>query len=325
MKITLYGTRGSLPAPLRNVEYQDKIKEILHLFLERKVSSPEEIAEFFEFLPDHLKYTGGGDTTSLMVESDKGRTYIVDLGSGVRNAGNYLLQSGFLQGDGILDIFITHTHWDHIQGLMFFKPFYIPSTKINFYSPYKDLEERFVYQMEPRFFPVDYYATLSKKTFNLFEKGNVQEFEDGIKVECYPLKHPGGSYAYKFTENGKIFIFATDAEFTGEDLELIISMGDFFGNADYLVIDSQYTLDESFKKFDWGHTSYTMAANCATMWGVKNLVLTHHEPDYNDKKVFSIVEEAQEHKVHLGGQDLNIILAREGLEINLWAKNFFVF
>lgn len=317
MKIKLYGTRGSLPAPLTNFEYQTKVKEILALALEKNINQKEEIEEFFDLLPDQLKYTGGGDTTSIMIESDKGRKYIVDLGSGVRNAGNDLLKSGFLQGDGKLDIFVTHTHWDHIQGLMFFKPFFIPSTNIDFFSPYPDLEKRFVYQMEPRFFPVDFYVTLSKKTFNLVEKGDVQQFDDGMKVECYPLKHPGGSYAYKFTENGKIFIFATDAEFTGDDLELIISMSEFFGGADYLVIDSQYTLDESFKKFDWGHTSYTMAVNCATIWGVKNLILTHHEPDYNDNKLFSIVEEAQEHKMHLGGKDVNIILAREGLEINI--------
>jgi phosphoribosyl 1,2-cyclic phosphodiesterase len=315
VKVNLYGTRGSLPAPLRNVEYKEKVMEILELFLEKKIHSKQDIQSFFDFLPDHLKFTGGGDTTCITVTSGSGKNYIVDLGSGVRNVGNHLLQTGFMGTDKVLEIFVTHTHWDHIQGLMFFKPFYIPGVTINFYSPYEDLKERFIYQMQPKFFPVDFGITMSKKSFNLVKQGQKLDFPDGMSVECFPLKHPGGSFAYKFIENGKIFIFATDAEFVGDDMELIIQMTDFFGGADYLVIDSQYTLDESFKKFDWGHTSYTMAVNCATIWGVKNLVLTHHEPDYNDKKVFSILEESLEHKVHLGGKDVNILLAREGMEL----------
>ncbi|MCB1159030.1 MAG: MBL fold metallo-hydrolase, partial [Leptospiraceae bacterium] len=284
MKITLYGTRGSLPAPLRNSEYKEKVLEILERFHEKTITDKSEIKEFFEYLPPQLKYTGGGDTTCVHLSSEKGKTYVLDLGSGVRNVGNDLLKSGFLGGDKVLEVFITHTHWDHIQGLMFFKPFYIPGVSLNFYSPYPDLEERFIYQMQPKYFPVDFNMTMSKKNFKSIHPGDRIEFDDGIKVECHPLKHPGGSYAYKFSENGKVFIFATDAEFTGEDIPAIRDMADFFGGADYLIIDSQYTLDESFKKFDWGHTSYTMAVNCATVWGVKNLILTHHEPDYDDKK-----------------------------------------
>jgi ribonuclease BN (tRNA processing enzyme) len=82
-------------------------------------------------------------------------------------------------------------------------------------------------------------------------------------------------------------------------------------------LDSQYTLDESFAKFDWGHTAYTMAVNIATQWKVKNLALTHHEPAYDDKKVFGIWEEALEHKSHLRTSKVKIHLAREGMSFKI--------
>jgi ribonuclease BN (tRNA processing enzyme) len=138
-----------------------------------------------------------------------------------------------------------------------------------------------------------------------------------MKISFTPLKHPGGSHAYKFQEGGKTFIFATDCEFTGNDMELIRNMSSFFNGADVLVIDSQYTLDESFNKFDWGHTAYTMAVNCATIWNIETLFLTHHEPAYTDKKVYGILDEAIEHKRHLGGSPLEIKLAREGYILDL--------
>lgn len=316
MKITLYGTRGSLAAPMRNQDYQEKMYEILKLYSEKNIQGPEEIPAFFESLPEYLKYTAGGDTTCINVVSDLGKEYMLDCGTGGRNLGNDLLKRGFL-GKGVLEVFVTHTHWDHIQGFPFFKPIYIPGNVLNFHSPFEDLEDRLIRQQIQEFFPIGFHATASKKNFHTMQRGEEVSFEDGMKISYHPLKHPGGSFAYKFVENGKTFIFATDAEFTGTDMETIIGMSEFFGNADILVLDTQYTLDESFKKFDWGHTCYTMAVNSATIWNIKKLVLTHHEPDYSDQKVFGILEESKEHKFHLGGPPLEIVLAREGMQINL--------
>ncbi len=317
MNIKLYGTRGSLPAPLKNQDYKNKIMEILESFVDRAEFSKDTIPDFFQSLPDYLKFTAGGDTTCVTVTSNAGNTYVVDCGTGGRTLGDELLKTELGKGKGELNIFITHTHWDHIQGFPFFKPMYIPGNLLNFYSPFKDLEERLVLQQQKEFFPMPFHGTASQKNFHYLEENEEIRFSDGLVVDFHPLKHPGGSYAYRFRENGKTFIFATDAEFTGEDMPEIKNKSKFFGNADLLVIDSQYTLDESFAKFDWGHTSYTMAVNCATIWEVKNLVLTHHEPAYNDKKVFDILEEAIEHKKNLGGSKLNIHLAREGLQFHI--------
>lgn len=312
MKIKLYGTRGSIPSPLTNNAYQEKVFEILNLFKD----SQDEIKTFFQNLPNHLQFTGGGDTTCISVTSDSGKVFMVDCGTGGRGLGDELIRTEFGKGKGILEIFFTHTHWDHIQGLPFFKPVYVPGNQINFHSPYTDLEARLIQQQVKEFFPMPFHGTASTKKFHTIRRGEPIQYGT-MKIDFYPLKHPGGSYAYKFVEDGKTFIFATDAEFTGDDMDLIRSMAPFFNGADVLVLDSQYTLDESFAKFDWGHTSYTMAVNCATIWNVKTLVLTHHEPAYDDQKIYEILEEAQMHKTHLGGNPLEIMLAREGLIIDL--------
>jgi ribonuclease BN (tRNA processing enzyme) len=132
------------------------------------------------------------------------------------------------------------------------------------------------------------------------------------------MKHPGGSMAYRFTEKDKRFVFATDAEFTADYLETFTpEQNSFFSDADLLVIDSQYTLDEAFKKFDWGHTSYTMAINCAMKWKTKRLVLTHHEPAYFDEKLFTIKTNAVEHRNAMDDTVPEIIMGREGLSIEV--------
>jgi ribonuclease BN (tRNA processing enzyme) len=142
--------------------------------------------------------------------------------------------------------------------------------------------------------------------------------EDDLVVDFYPLKHPGGSFAYRFKQAGKTFIFATDAEFTGE----VFEKGhedtlDFFKNADLLIIDAQYTLDESFMKFDWGHTSYTMAVNCGLRWNVKKLVLTHHEPAYQDSKLYENYQAAIEHGENCKNETMKIYIATEGMIFNI--------
>jgi len=284
-----------------------------------QAGSTVSASEFWKSLPYHLKFVSGSDTTCLTVRTEGGSIYVLDLGTGSRNVGDELVAEYFQNKEQKdVQILITQTHWDHIQGLPFFKPIYFPDFTLKFFSPFPNLRERFVKQQQGEFFPVEFEGTGSRKEFTLFYPGDVLHFDEDIKVECHPLKHPGGSFAYKFTQkNGKVFIFATDAEFTGQDMQLIHDYSSFFEGADLLVLDTQYTLDESFSKFDWGHTSYTMAVNCASIWKVRNLVLTHHEPAYSDEKIHWIYQEALKHQRHMGNKRLKIHLAREGLKFHL--------
>ena len=173
--------------------------------------------------------------------------------------------------------------------------------------------------MRAPFFPAPFDGTASGKNFITLEKGENLPLhpEKGLEIDIHPLKHPNGCFAYRFRQNGKSFVFATDCEFTGESLELGGPDMDFFRDADLLILDSQYTLDESFTKFDWGHTSYTMAVNCGVRWKVKNLVLTHHEPSYSDDKLNENYLDALDHCKYNDSDKMNIFMAREGMTFTL--------
>ncbi len=321
MEVKLWGVRGSLPSPLSNTEYRGKIREIVRRAAQSGVGNDDaSIGSFIDDLPDTLKHTYGGNTTCVTVTSDSGRMYIVDCGTGFRRLGDELMKGDCGRGTGVLYILLTHNHWDHIQGIPFFKPLYVPGNLLKFYSPYKNQKDLLMRQMEPPCFPARFNGTASTKEYHLLDSANLTpvEFDDGMVVDFYPLKHPNGSYAYRFRQNGKTFVFATDAEFTGEMLEEGGEISDhFFGNADLLILDSQYTLDESFSKFDWGHTSFTMAVNCGLRWNTKKLVLTHHEPAYSDEKLYENFLSAVEHRDNQNNETLKIYMATEEMEFTI--------
>ncbi|HRX16191.1 MAG TPA: MBL fold metallo-hydrolase [Spirochaetota bacterium] len=295
MKIELWGVRGSLPTPLTNNEYQLRVRSIIEATL-KNGSSDATIDDIIGLLPPHVSTLYGGNTTCVTVTSKKGNLVILDAGTGLLPLGDKLITREAGEGRLTANFFFTHTHWDHIQGLPFFKPLYIKGNRFIFNSPIKDLQERLNYQQKFKFFPREFDDTDSIKEFNQLKANESYKVDDSLIVDFIPLRHPGGSFAYRFREGEKNFIFSTDVEFRGNAVESFTpDHGDFFCAADLLILDSQYTLDEAFAKFDWGHTSYSMAVNCGINWKVKKLVLTHHEPSYSDEKLASIYHDAKEH------------------------------
>jgi len=319
MQIRLWGVRGSLPSAINNEEYTGKLVRILDLAIKTQLKKKEDVNNFLSGLPDELRYVFGGDTTCVTVKSDSGKLYILDCGTGIRRLGNVLMNEDCGKGKGNLNIMITHNHWDHLQGLPFFRPIYVPGNVLNFYSPYKKQQEYLENQMSSPYFPATFQGTASIKNYHFIEHAlnTPLQLEEDLFVSIYPLKHPQGCFAYKFRQKNKTFIFATDTEFTGETIEASSPATDFFKNADILILDSQYTLDEAFLKADWGHTSYTMAVNCATNWNVKKLIMTHHEPAYSDDILQENYLLALEHAQLLSDVRTEILLAREGMIFDL--------
>ena len=131
------------------------------------------------------------------------------------------------------------------------------------------------------------------------------------------MSHPGNSYAYAVTENGHKFVYATDVELNHPDFVRTKEHDDFFGGADVLVIDSQYTVEEAYAKQGWGHSAFCYAIDFAVAWKVKKLYLFHHDPMYDDRKLNSILQSAHWYADYSAKNAVVVDLATEGLEIKL--------
>lgn len=311
MKIKFWGVRGSLPTPLTNAQVQGKISAVVQRIEAKDIESPESRDAFLARLPRYLFGTVGGNTTCLEVRLSDDTLIIIDGGSGITDLGNELKR----RKENIRNyhIFITHFHWDHLQGIPFFPAISDPKVTITFYSPVERLEEYIRGQMRFPYFPVT--LDIMPATFRFVVlKENSMKIKNA-EIHWRKMKHPGGCYSYKIEENGRNVIFSTDTELSETDFEKSDENTAFYRNGDILIMDSQYTLGEAIEKYDWGHSSYSLAVDFSAAWGIKNLVLFHHEPLYDDKKTHSILKSSSWYLNHLEQRGIKIYLAQEGLEL----------
>ena len=246
MKVTFYGTRGTMP-----------------------------VAD--------LNYTRfGGNTACILVAFSTGRVAILDAGTGIRKLGNDLLRSSHEQF-GNISIILSHTHWDHIQGFPYFELAYDP--RRNFTISIcgkgrmgKDLKSIFSTQMQNDFFPVSLEEMGAKFTF-LQPDITTYEHPSGIKLEASKHSHRGDAYGYRIEEGGKTLVYCTDVEHKDGIDPNVVALSK---NADLLIHDAQYTPDELKVKRGWGHSSWEQAIEVAERAGVKKLALFHHDPEHND-------------------------------------------
>ncbi len=319
MKVQFWGVRGSIGTPVKPISVQQKIRKILSYASPADILDDQSIDRFLKSLPFSLRETYGGNTTCLEIRSKNDDLIIVDAGTGLRDLGVKLMKEGFLEGEGECAMLFTHTHWDHIQGLPFFGPFYIPGNKFDIHSVTENLEDRLRYQHSERHFPIGFDGMQATKSFT---QHNVEDEWDlfGIKITHKMVRHPGGSYSYHMTEDDKVLIFCTDAEFKVEDMDNIEEYLDYFQGADVLIFDTQYTFEEQLQKIDWGHSSASIATDIALKAGVKKLVLFHHDPSYDDEKLDEVYLRALRYKEMVDvdrNSALEIVMAHEGLELEV--------
>jgi len=316
MNIKIWGCRGSKTTPLTNADIESKIKKVLEQTSSVDITSEEAINSFLNSLPFSQKNTYGGNTTCITV-SFGNQKLIIDCGSGFVSLGKDLMTGDFSKGQGVADILMTHTHWDHIQGIPFFEPFYVKGNRFTFHSPIENLHERLIHQQQSEFFPISFDSMASEKIFKLI---NSEEdfFIGDAKIFTKEMPHPGTSYGYRIEHGGKTFVYTGDCEFNTTELDKIDSYGKFFSNAELLIFDAQYTFGESIKKLNWGHSSAFMALDIAAMFGVKHIVLFHHNPAYNDAKLDEILADTTSYqKMHEKMQHTFVEAAYDGLEISI--------
>lgn len=313
MRIQFWGVRGSIPAPQLPFQFKSKISAILERLTSEDIKTPENRERFLATLPPWLFGTVGGNTPCVSVASGSSKEMIVfDAGSGIREFGMAMLKEKPKRDH--YHIFFSHFHWDHIQGLPFFNPAYDPSVTIDFYSPVKNLETALIGQMTSPYFPVHMESMGSKKRFHLL----LDPFKLGeLQVSHRKMNHPGDSYSYKITEKGRNIIFATDTELSTNDFQKTEENSVYFENIDCIILDSQYTLGEAIEKYNWGHSAFSLAVDFAANWGIKQLILYHHDPTYDDRKLFTMLQSARWYTERMGVKGIEISLAMEGMEVNV--------
>jgi len=263
MKIRFWGVRGSIPAPAK------------------------DSAEF------------GGNTSCVEIVLSNGHSIIIDAGTGIRQLGlDYISRQGASRN---LHLFVSHAHWDHIQGFPFFVPIFLADFTVNIYS-HLDMRQVLNHQMQPPFFPVKLADLGSKINFHQLNGAPIEV--EGAKISFVSLYHPQAVYGFRIDEGGKSVVYSSDTEHDNEKADA--ALVEFSKDADVLLYDAQYTPDQYAKgRVGWGHSTYLAAADIVNRADVKKLVLFHHEPTHNDEALRGIENLAKE-------VFPNTISAREG-------------
>ena len=232
----------------------------------------------------------GGNTSCVEVQCGD-RHIVLDTGTGMRLLGQRFLRD---RKRVQVSVFYSHMHWDHIQGLPFFTPLYIPGTEIDFHGP-KELTSALVAQMSDPGFPVRFGDVPAKVSFNELTEGMTIRLDADTTVTCAKLNHPGGVLAYRVQYKDHAIVYATDTEhYSCPDPKLVRLAKD----ADLLIYDAQYD-DEEYAgrrgapRTGWGHSTFTEGVRVADAAGVKQLALYHHDPAHSDAHVRAIEESAQ--------------------------------
>ena len=312
MKVKFWGTRGSIPTPISPLAIENKIRQALRGANGVDLSSDAAIERYLECLPLTIRQTVGGNTSCVEVRAGE-QLLILDAGSGLRLLGGELMKEKFGKGQGEADILLTHPHWDHIQGMPFFVPGFIPGNRLTFHSARTDLEAVFVGQQVETYFPVQLNqlrATLEFKHIPAETWSQIGE------LRVYPLRlsHPGESYGYRIEYDGKSMVYATDSEYKSMTPQSTQKFIDFFQGTDLLIFDAQYTLSDALDKVDWGHSTPLMGAELAYRAGVHRLLLFHHDPLADDQTIYGGLKQAETYLTRRGS-DCEVMVASEGLEI----------
>ncbi len=274
MQVTFYGVRGSCPAPG----------------------------------PEFVKY--GGNTACVHVSTDDGTDIILDAGTGIKNLGQKLIQQS-----NDIHLLLTHNHWDHIQGFPFFAPIYQPKRNI-FITPGQidfDAANAVLTQMSGSVFPVD-YTTLPSNIQLTPKAEGIDSWTIGkVKISRLKMNHPGSGSSYCVEADGKKVAYVTDNELYPPYKKNtdFLDWVDFCKDADLIIHDAQYMIEDMPAKSGWGHSVAEEAVKLAMGSRAKRMALYSHDHIRTDDEIAAIESHCQ-FVIEVGGADLELFAAAEG-------------
>jgi len=256
--------------------------------------------------PDTVRY--GGNTPCLEVVCGKQRL-ILDAGSGIRLLGNNLeAETGPLE----FDIFLTHTHLDHIVGIPFFMPAFSAANRLKFYAghlaPERNVEDVINTMMTDPLFPIPVNALHSDKTFIDFHAGETLWPHPGITVRTAPLNHPNNATGYRIDYGGRSLCYVTDTEhFPGRLDDNVLGL---IEGADYVIYDAMFSDAEYESKIGWGHSTWQEGIKLMEAAHAKTLVIFHHAPRRTDAQLDAL-------GLEVAARRPGTLIAREGMILTL--------
>ena len=316
MRIRFWGVRGSIPSSLRFEEVEKKIFQAIIGLPDIDTVNPEAVWAYIRALPPLVRGTAGGNTPCIEIQAG-GNLLVIDAGSGLHQLGLELLKGPFGRGEGTLHLFISHPHWDHIQGFPMFMPAFVPGNRILIYGIH-DIKKALEDQQRPFNWPVSLSYMRADMEFIRLQEG--EPFDVGrVRINTIRNHHSGDSFCFRFEDQHSIFVYASDAEYKQLDGASVQPHIEFFENANVLIFDSQYTLRESWhSKADWGHSSAMIGVDLARLAGVEKLVLFHHDPTYSDAELQEIQATAVAYQAEdTAGPTCEVLVAYEGLTIDI--------
>jgi len=316
ISVRFWGTRGSLPVALVAGDVRARVVAALRGAVGRNLTSNEAIEQYVDTLGFDVCGTFGGHTSCVEIDSG-GPDYVVcDLGTGVRPFGREALARSL--APRTYHVFMSHVHWDHIMGLPFFGPAYIPGNRIIIYGGHAELESALRRQMDAPSFPVDFSIFRAAIEFVRLTPGRRHEAA-GLTVTTLRQRHTGDSYGYRFEKDGRVVVYSTDSEHTLADPDDAKRFVQFFEDADLVIFDAMYSLADAISvKADWGHSSNVVGVELCQLAGARHLCLFHHEPAENDTALAQVLADTRRlEAITRTKAPLHVSAAYDGLEIVL--------
>jgi phosphoribosyl 1,2-cyclic phosphodiesterase len=317
-RVRFWGTRGSLPVSLTAAQVRERVVAALRGARGRALDSDAAIDAYVEGLDFAVAGTFGGHTSCVEIETGEKDYVLCDLGSGLRPFGQAVFSRHGPSAPQTYHVFVSHVHWDHIMGLPFFVPAYVPGNRIVIYGGHKEIESALRRQMEPPSFPVPFLEFKARFEFVHLPPGMRHDVA-GMTVTTLLQRHAGDSYGYRFERGGRTVVYTTDSEHTLARTDEVQAFVDFFRNADLVVFDAMYSLADAISiKADWGHSSNTFGVELCQLAGAAHLCLFHHEPASSDAVIAKLLEDTRRlEQITRTGRPLQVSAAYDGLDIAL--------